>query len=271
MEQQSILSVQCLPLMTTGNRGSKRAYLHTIWPRALCFHLKAIANEYFEQMLLLTTYLHGWQFTVPQIFLLSAIQEISYFKSITPYGILFSIFVLWYTCCLVSMKKYIRTTISYEWNTWKTLSLMHFCSQDQAASVYTKRQSNRAYWLPTRLTLKLLFKNITSSFIFLRSKPNYNTGLCFFIASPHESMNMKHKLSNKTRHNSLKVIPIYVKIITPQHFVCAPLTVQKLPHSIVILQIKANSAILSYFSGLSTIFESFKPSKDNTADSTHGK
>lgn len=117
----------------------------------------------------------------------------------------------------------------------------------------------------------LLFKNITSSFIFLRSKPNYNTGLCFFIASPHESMNMKHKLSNKTRHNSLKVIPIYVKIITPQQFVCAPLTVQKLPHSIVVLQIKANSAILSYFSGLSTIFKKFKPSKDNTADSTHGK
>lgn len=149
------------------------------------------------------------------------------------------------------------------------LLLMHFCSRDQAASVYTKRQSNRAYWLPTRLTLKLLFKNITSSFIFLRSKPNYNTGLCFFIASPHESMNMKYKLSNKTRHNSLSHSNLCENHNTSA--LCAPLTVQKLPHSIVILQIKANSAILSYFSGLSTIFKSFKPSKDNTADSTHGK
>lgn len=86
-------------------------------------------------------------------------------------------------------------------------------------------------------------------------KINYNAALSFFIASPHEIMNPKKKLSNKTRPNSLKVILIYFEILTLQHLICAPLLAQKLVFftaqpmlcSGVILQIKANSAILVHF------------------------
>jgi len=88
-------------------------------------------------------------------------------------------------------------------------------------------------------------------------------------------MHRKHKLSHKTRHNSLKVIPIYLKIVTPQHFICTPLSVPKyaflLHDSNTLLRSNLTLLFCHIFQAEALYFRISSPAKTTQLTSVHSK